>query len=209
MPEFDKDNQPKDEARKPRGKGKRVLMVDAIRAKYRTEESFLEAVLDMAMGSPMSEPPIPPNPQMMALVLQRVEPPHKPVYAPVDLNIADGAAEGTLGFCYYPDPGLSQEPGVIAYRQAMQRYDPEHALNRYSLFGYVFANLLLEGLQQHGPNLNREGLIDTMETIRNWDSGGIMPPVTLTSTDHHAQKAGFICELKDGRFQALNDWIVP
>lgn len=125
------------------------------------------------------------------------------------LNIANGAAEGTLGFCYYPDPGLSQEPGVIAYRQAMQRYDPEHALNRYSLFGYVFANLLLEGLQQHGPNLSREGLIDTMETIRNWDSGGIMPPVTLTSEDHHAQKAGFICELKDGQFQALSDWIVP
>ena len=89
--EFDKDNQPKEEARKPRGKGKRVLMVDAIRAKYKTEESFLEAVLDMAMGSPMSDPPVAPNPQMMALVLQRVEPPHKPVYAPVDLGIAEGA----------------------------------------------------------------------------------------------------------------------
>ena len=29
------------------------------------------------------------------------------------------AAEGTLGFCYYPDPEKSAEPGVAAYRAAM------------------------------------------------------------------------------------------
>lgn len=52
-------------------------------------------------------------------------------------------------------------------------------------------------------------LSGAMETISDWESGGIMPKVTLSKTDHHAQKAGFICELKQGRFVALTGWIEP
>jgi hypothetical protein len=48
-----------------------------------------------------------------------------------------------------------------------------------------------------------------MESIRDWDSGGILPPVSFSPEDHHAQDAGFICKLKDGRFQALSDWLAP
>jgi len=48
-----------------------------------------------------------------------------------------------------------------------------------------------------------------MESIRDWDSGGIMPPVSFSPQNHHAQTAGFVCELRDRRFQALGDWISP
>jgi len=48
-----------------------------------------------------------------------------------------------------------------------------------------------------------------METIKNWDSGGILPAVTLSKTNHHAQQAGFICELRQSRFVPLGGWITP
>ena len=60
-----------------------------------------------------------------------------------------------------------------------------------------------------GRELTREGFLDAMESIRDWDSGGIMPPVSFSSSDHHAQTDGFVCELRDGRFEALTDWISP
>jgi branched-chain amino acid transport system substrate-binding protein len=125
------------------------------------------------------------------------------------LNVPGGYAEGTLGFCYYPDPNDSQEPGIAEYRRLMQKYEPGHPLNRYSLYGYVFGKLAIEGLRRSGKDPTRESFIEAMETIRNWESGGILPPVTFSSANHHAQRAGFICELKDARFQALTRWVEP
>jgi len=125
------------------------------------------------------------------------------------LNVPGGYAEGTLGLCYYPDPNRSDAPGIVAYRRLMDRYFPEEKLNRYSLYGYVFGQMVVEGLRRAGPNPTRESFIDAMETIRDWDTGGILPPVTLSRTNHHAQRAGFVCELREGRFTPLGDWITP
>ena len=125
------------------------------------------------------------------------------------LNVEGGHAEGTLGFCYYPDPNISQAPGVVEYRRLMARYYPGHALNRYSLYGYVFGNLVIEGLERAGPDLDEDAFLDAMESIRDWDSGGILPTVSFSADDHHAQTAGFICELGDGRFRDLSGWISP
>ena len=124
-------------------------------------------------------------------------------------DIEGGHANGTVGFCHYPDPNVSNEPGIVEYRELMATYYPDHPLNRYSLYGYVFARLVVEGLQRAGPDLTRERFLNAMESIDSWDSGGIMPPVNFSTTDHHAQTAGFICELEDGRFKALSDWIDP
>ena len=124
-------------------------------------------------------------------------------------NIPGGHAEGTTGFCHYPNPTLSDEPGIVRYRELMEKYYPGEAVNRYSLYGYVFGNLIVEGLRRAGPNLTREAFLDAMESIKDWDSGGIMPPVSFSADDHHAQTAGYICELKDRRFQALTGWIDP
>ena len=79
--EFDKDNQPKDEARKPRGKGKKSLMLDAIRETCTNgdEMEYLKKVVAASLGDPTTNPPTPPNPTLMTLVINRVEPPLKGV----------------------------------------------------------------------------------------------------------------------------------
>ncbi len=125
------------------------------------------------------------------------------------LTVPGGAADGTLGFCYYPDPAIGSEPGLVAYREAMARYHPGRAVNRYSLYGYAYGQLIIEGLRRAGRALTRETFIDAMETIAGWDAGGVMPDVTLSKANHHAQPAGFICELRDGRFVRLSDWVTP
>jgi branched-chain amino acid transport system substrate-binding protein len=123
------------------------------------------------------------------------------------LNIVGGYGEGTIGLCLYPDPETSQQLGVVEYRQMMKRYYPDKKLNRYSLYGYVFGKLVVEGMKGATRTLTREGFIDAMESIKNWQSGGIIPPVSFSKTDHHAQSAGFIVELKGGKFQPLTDWM--
>ena len=120
-------------------------------------------------------------------------------------NIDGGYAEGTLGFCHYPDPNESNEPGIVVYRRLMARHFPGHDLNRYSLYGYVFGRLVVEGLARAGTELTQDAFLDAMETINEWDSGGILPPVSFSASNHHAQNAGVICELVNGRFEPLSD----
>ena len=57
-----------------RGKGKRTLMLDAIRAVSGTEEEFLEAVVRGALEGGVDGTP---NTALMSLVMQRVSPPFK------------------------------------------------------------------------------------------------------------------------------------
>jgi ABC-type branched-subunit amino acid transport system substrate-binding protein len=125
------------------------------------------------------------------------------------LDVDGGPAEGTIGFCHYPDPLSSDEPGVETYRALMARYYPDRPLNRYSLYGYVFGRLIVEGLERTGRELTRERFVDAMESIQGWDSGGILPAVSFSASNHHAQRAGYLCELRDGRFEAVTGWIEP
>lgn len=123
------------------------------------------------------------------------------------LDVVGGHAEGTLGFCHFHDPERAPGPGLDAYRAALQRHAPAERPNRYSVYGYVYGRLVLEGLRRAGPSCSREDFIDAMESIRAWDSGGIIPPVTFSAAEHHAQHAGLICELRGGRFEPLTGWV--
>jgi branched-chain amino acid transport system substrate-binding protein len=125
------------------------------------------------------------------------------------LNVEGDHAEGTIGLCHYPDPSESDAPGIVEYRRLMAEYRPGHPLNRYSLYGYVFGSLIVEGLMRAGRELDEDAFLDGMESIREWDSGGILPPVSFSADDHHAQRAGFICQLENRRFRALTEWIEP
>ena len=122
------------------------------------------------------------------------------------LNLPGAPAEGTIGLSLYPDPVKSMEPGVVAYRKALKQYAPQKDPNRYSLYGYLYAKLMMEGLKRAGQDLTREKFIDAMESIKNWDSGGIVPPISFSKTDHHAQTAAFIAELKTGKFHPITKW---
>lgn len=125
------------------------------------------------------------------------------------LTVPGHYANGAPGFCYYPDPDASPEPGVVSYRAALARYHQDRPRNRYSLYGYVYGRLVVEGLRRAGRDLTRERLVDALESIRAWDAGGTMPPVSFSATDHHAQPAGFVCELDAGRFKPLGGRIEP
>ncbi|HQZ37648.1 MAG TPA: ABC transporter substrate-binding protein [Vicinamibacterales bacterium] len=125
------------------------------------------------------------------------------------LEVQGASADGTIGFCLYPDPNTDDSPGVAAYRHLMAQHYPGRPLNRYSLYGYVFGRLVEEGLRRAGRDLTTEGFIAAMESIREWDSGGVIPPVSFSAANHHAQRAGFICELRAGHFEPATGWIAP
>ena len=89
------------------------------------------------------------------------------------------------------------------------RAHPGRRFDRYTLYGYTFGRLVVAGVERAGRTLTREGFIDAMESLTNWDAGGVMPEVSFSATNHHAQRAGFICEMQGGRLVSVTDWIAP
>lgn len=87
--EFTSDNQP--EERKPRGRGKKSLMLEAIREVCTDEQEFLKQMVAIGIGgmTKVSPPDAKkedeefeyknPNPMLLSLVLNRIEPPLKSV----------------------------------------------------------------------------------------------------------------------------------
>ena len=132
-----------------------------------------------------------------------------PLTDEASLTVPGGSADGTLGFCHYPDPERSQAPGVERYRSALARTHPGRQVDRYTLYGYTFGRLVVEGVKRAGQALTREKFIEAMEGITNWDAGGVLPNVSFSAANHHAQRAGFICEMQGGRLVAVSDWIAP
>ena len=68
----------------PRGKAKKSLMLEAIREVCGSEQEFLQSVITIGMGDRDKE--IHPNPTLLTLVLNRIEPPLKAVAPMVEFD---------------------------------------------------------------------------------------------------------------------------
>jgi len=124
------------------------------------------------------------------------------------INLSGGVGEGIWGLSLWPDPVNSTDPAMVEYREIMEKYgkDRDKTPNRYSLFGYFYAKLAVEGLKRAGKNLTREGFIAALEGIKGWESG-ITPPVSFSAADHLAQDSGFMVEVQKGVFRPISGWI--
>jgi branched-chain amino acid transport system substrate-binding protein len=124
------------------------------------------------------------------------------------INLSGGVGEGVWGLSLWPDPVHSNDPAVVEYREIVEKYgkDRDKTPNRYSLFGYFYAKLAVEGIKRAGKNLTRESYIAALEGIKGWKNG-MIPPVSFSATDHLAQDSGFMVEVQKSIFRPISGWI--
>jgi serine/threonine protein kinase/ABC-type branched-subunit amino acid transport system substrate-binding protein len=61
--------------------------------------------------------------------------------------------------------------GVLRYRDALKEFHPDQSPDFVSLEGYVVGTLFGEGLRRAGRDLDTEKLVDTFDSIRDYDMG--------------------------------------
>jgi ABC-type branched-subunit amino acid transport system substrate-binding protein/tRNA A-37 threonylcarbamoyl transferase component Bud32 len=91
-------------------------------------------------------------------------------------------------------PPDSPEPGVVEYRERLERFYPQVKTTFGSLEGYVAARILVEGLRRTEGAITTESLIDKLETINGLDLG-IGTTVTFGPHQHDAQNKVWGTEL--------------
>jgi len=116
-------------------------------------------------------------------------------------------AEGTVITQVLPpyySPGL---PTVALYSKAMHKYFSAAKPGFVSLEGFVDAMVIAEGLKRAGRDLTREGLINSLESIRDFDLG-MGPKLTLSfsSTNHKGLANVYPTVVRNGVAVPLTDW---
>ena len=103
-------------------------------------------------------------------------------------------------------------PGLKLVRQIAEKYKrTDIGLTSLYVNGVGVSMLFAEGLKRAGNNLTPEGLKAALESLRNFDTGGIFPPVTYTNKSHEPVEMVkfFKADVANKHLVPITDWRRP
>jgi branched-chain amino acid transport system substrate-binding protein len=117
---------------------------------------------------------------------------------------------------YYGVHALSQwhddTPEMKKVREVFKKYHPNSKppIGIHQM-GWLWGIIISEGLNRAGKDVDGEKLVDALETLRDFDTGGLCGPVTYTSKSHKATNNCkiFRSDTKNKRLVAITGWIKP
>ncbi len=106
-----------------------------------------------------------------------------------------------------------ETPGMKRVRELAKKNnrDPAKMLTSLYTMGVGVATVYAEGLKRAGKDLNPESFKNGLETLKDFDTGGIVPPVTYTSTSHAPTTISrlYRADPEKGVMVAITDWRTP
>lgn len=106
----------------------------------------------------------------------------------------------------------SDVPGMVKYRSLVKKYQSDEKIDyAYHLQAYFTALVFVEGLKRAGKDLTRERLVDALETLKNFETGGITAPLTYTPEQRCPFKSGYFLKADPikGKWVKISDWREP
>lgn len=124
------------------------------------------------------------------------------------ITLSGGAAEGTYGV--HPiAPYGAPVPGMKKVVEAHEKWHPGEKGTNVYVEGWVNILGVTEALKMadKGGDLTPSGIRNAFEKFKDFDTGGLAPPLTFTATDHRASMGAKIYEIKDGKMVDVSGWI--
>jgi branched-chain amino acid transport system substrate-binding protein len=78
--------------------------------------------------------------------------------------------------------------------------------NRGVLYGALHARAIQLAIEKHGPDITGDNVKEGMEAIRNFDLGGLLPPLNITPEDHEGGGWVKIYQWKGGKWNPATDY---
>ena len=105
-------------------------------------------------------------------------------------------------------PPTSDDPAVVEYREAMEKYAPKQEPDFYSIANFAWAKAFAEIAKTIDGEINSESLIEAMESADNIETG-IAPPMSFNSDGHLGTHAVMRVEVQNGEFVSVGDFVSP
>lgn len=124
------------------------------------------------------------------------------------IDLSGGAAEGTYGV--HPiAPYGAPVPGMKKIVKVHEKWHPGEKGTNVYVEGWVNILSVSEALRMadKAGNLTPAGIRDAFEKFKDFDTGGLAPPLTFTGTDHRASMAAKIYEIKNNKLVDVSGFI--
>jgi len=126
------------------------------------------------------------------------------------LDLAGDASEGFWGINSKAET-YEDVPGMVFLRQVTEKQMGKYDINPYYVYGWVNALVMGEGLKRAGRNLTREGLVNGLESLKNFDVGGLVAPITYGPNKRFSgDKARLVkVDIQNKKFIPIAEWRGP
>jgi ABC-type branched-subunit amino acid transport system substrate-binding protein len=125
-------------------------------------------------------------------------------YSPDFLEAAGPAAEGSyLALTHALFEEADEVPAMAEYIEWLGEVAPDEEPSSNGLQAWTRAMLFTEAAEAVGPELTREGLIEQLETMSEWDADGLLPPRNVAEA-RPEQSCFVMVQVQDGEFVRLH-----
>jgi len=117
--------------------------------------------------------------------------------------------EGTHAVSILAAPDDTEVPGVQEFLDAFEKYEPGYEPGTFALHSWVGGLAIAEALNSIDGDPTREALIEALQGIEDFDTGGITGNLTFSEDNHLGTDEVVIVEAQDGHWKPVSDWIAP
>lgn len=124
--------------------------------------------------------------------------------------LAKDAAEGVYGMATHAAYGENVK-GMKLLTDWNKKHPSKEARDTVYVRGWAYGLTWAEGLKiaDSKKQLTGEGVKNALETLKNFDVGGLTPPVTYTSSDHRPTTKTTIYVIKGGKMTKVEEVETP
>lgn len=122
------------------------------------------------------------------------------LYDPTFFNGTKGNHEGHSGFVQYDIfENAPTNPAVKEFVDNMGRFEKGVKQSGFTLLAWVSGKIAVEALRRMGNTVTRQNMIDTLNSLKNYDNG-ITPPLSYQPGPHQATTCGNLVQIVDERY---------
>ena len=92
--------------------------------------------------------------------------------------------EGTISVVYAHQAFQKDVPGIAQHWDIMAKYGAGKTPDNLTLVGASVIEIMAKILQDAGPDLTREKMLDAAESLCGWTPSGGIAPINMSPTDH-------------------------
>ena len=121
------------------------------------------------------------------------------------IELAGDLAEGAYGVNVIASATDMSQPGIAKYNEEMTAAGADPAqIGTASLLAYTGGLVLEEALNRAGPCLTTETFVEAMHSIQDFDTGGIMPPLSFSPDNHLGNNGVVLLQVQDGEYVQIS-----
>ncbi len=123
------------------------------------------------------------------------------------VKLAGADAEGVVGAIPFSPAGAGAE-AALAF--AKEKGIDFGGADSSFVQGWTAMSILVAGIDKtaaDGKELTGENIKASLETLNNFDTGGVTQPITFSATDHAGSKALKVFQVKGGKWEGITDFM--